>query len=80
VRARVLALTPLANARAPRAPDLAPLYVQCCERLGWTLDTAKLHEMQGRNAQTLKELDDRCAPLPRRGGVSVRARALRAAR
>jgi len=41
--------------------DLAPLYVHCCERLGWSVDAAKLEAMQARNAQTLTELDNRCA-------------------
>lgn len=51
---------PLSALSPCAAADLAPLYLHCCERLGWSVDAAKLEAMQARNAQTLTELDNRC--------------------
>ena len=38
-----------------------PVYLHICARLGLHEDAAKLEEMRAKNAQTLKELDERCA-------------------
>ena len=51
---------PLTRFLPRAAADLAPFYIHCCERLGWSVDAAKLEAMQARNAQTLTELDNRC--------------------
>jgi hypothetical protein len=40
-----------------------PVYLHTCARLGLPEDAAKLEEMRAKNAQTLKELDERCATL-----------------
>lgn len=38
-----------------------PLYLHACSLLGVQADAAKVEEMRAKNAQTLKELEDRCA-------------------
>ncbi|GLC35455.1 hypothetical protein PLESTB_000205300 [Pleodorina starrii] len=39
--------------------NLAPLYQHLCSELGWTLDSAKLAEMQAANTAKLAELDEK---------------------
>lgn len=43
---------------APLA-DLAPLYEHLCKELGWGVDAAQLEGMKTRNAEKLKELDEK---------------------